>query len=173
MKLVPVLWSLVVLLVLASCNTGLSPVNEPSGFRGVVRFKNWPPPDSVRDLRIVAFESYPTDSSNIISSLLQGTAAFYPDLGVRFETVFPRNADSSAYVFTIQDGYNLQLKNYTYIILAQQYGPNVFTDWRPAGVYSVRPNSFDPASVRVLLHQVMPDININVDFDNPPPRPWR
>lgn len=163
----------VFLLVLEGCHTGLAPINEPSGFKGVVRFTNWPPADSVRDLRIVAFESYPTDSANIITSLLNGTAAFYPDLGVRFETVFPRNAASASYEFTTKNGYNLQLKNYTYIILAQQYGPNVFTDWRPAGVYAVRPNSFEPAPVRVLLHQMIPNINIDVDFDNPPPRPWR
>lgn len=157
------------LVLYPSCDTGLTPLNEPSGFRGVVRFKNWPSADSVRELRIVAFESYPTDSSGIIPALLAGTAAVYPEL----ERRLPTFVDSIEYEFTTKNGLNLQLRNYVYIILAQQYGPNVFNDWRPAGVYAARPNSFDPAPVRVLLHRIVPNIDIDVDFNNPPPRPWR
>jgi hypothetical protein len=158
------------LLVLSSaCDTGLSPLNEPSGFRGIIRFKNWPPADSVREIRLVAFETYPTDSAGIIGTLLSGHAAVYPELDKRF----PKFVDSIEYEFTTKQGVNLQLRKYDYVILAQQYGSNVLTDWRPAGVYTTQPNTFNPASVRVLLHRITPNIDIQVDFHNLPPRPWR
>ncbi len=158
------------LLFLSSgCDTGLSPLNEPSGFRGVIRFKNWPPADSVRELRIVAFESFPSDSAGIIATLLSGRAAVYPPLDKRL----PRFVDSLEYEFTTKQGLNLQLKNYEYVIVALQYGPNVLTDWRPAAVYATMLGAFDPAPVRVLLHRIAPNINIQVDFRNLPPRPWR
>lgn len=157
------------LCVVPACDTGLTPLNEPSGFRGVIRFQNWPPADSVRELRIVAFESLPTDSSTIIESLLAGTAAVYPPL----DQQFPKFVDSVEYEFTTKKGINLKLRNYTYIILAQQFGPNILSDWQTAGVYSTRPNSFEPAPLRVLLHRTTPNVDINVDFHNPPPTPWR
>ncbi len=153
----------------SGCDTGLLPLNEQSGFRGVVRFKNWPSPDSVRELRIVAFEAFPTDSAGILVALLEGRAAIYPPLEKRLPTF----VDSIEYEFTTKEGLNLQSKNYAYIILAQQYGPNVLTDWQPAGVYTFLPNTFTPAPVRVLLHRITPNIDIDVDFRNLPPKPWR
>ena len=95
--------------------------------------------------------------------------AVYPSIG----TKFPSYIDSLEYVFTTRTGTNLQVKNYSYVIIAQQYGPNVLNDWQPAGVYSTTTGSFDPAPVRVLLHRVSPGIDINVDFRNLPPKPWR
>ena len=157
------------LLLSSGCDTGLLPLNDPSGFRGVIRFRNWPPADSVRELRVVAFETYPSDSAGIIVTLLSGRAAVYPELEKRL----PKFVDSLKYEFTTKEGLNLQTRNYEYIIVALQYGPNVLTDWRPAGVYTTRPNTFDYAPVRVLLHRVAQDIDIYVDFNNPPPRPWR
>jgi hypothetical protein len=152
-----------------ACNEELGPLNGHSGFRGIIRFKNWPPPDSISDLRLVAFESFPTDSAQILITLLAGGGAAYPPIGAKF----PLFADSLEYVFTTTTGTNLQVKNYAYIIVAQQYGPNILNDWQPAGVYSTTPDSFDPAPLRVLLHRVSPGIDINVDFHHLPPKPWR
>ena len=151
------------------CNEEIGPLNEPSGFRGVIRFKNWPPPDSLRDLRLVAFDVFPIDSAQILITLLAGGGAVYPAIG----TKFPSFIDSLEYVFTAKTGTNIQVKNYAYVIIAQQYGPNILNDWQPAGVYSSAPGSFDPAPVRVLLHRVSPGIDINVDFHQLPPKPWR
>lgn len=152
------------------CNTGLEPLNSPSGFRGVIRFKNWPPPDSVQNLQIVAFEQLPADSSNIlITVVVDRRAAAFPGLNARL----PRFVDSVAYEFTTSNGIGLKPANYEYIIVAQQYGPNVLTQWQPAGVYTRRPNSFEPAPLRILLHRIVPNIDIEVDFRNLPPKPWR
>jgi hypothetical protein len=152
-----------------ACNEELGPLNGPSGFSGIVRFKNWPPPDSLLDLRLVAFEAFPTDSAQILITLLTGGGAAFPPIGAKF----PLFADSIEYVFTTTTGTNLQIKNYAYVIIAQQYGPNILNDWEPVGVYSSAPDSFDPAPLRVLLHRVSPGIDINVDFHHLPPKPWR
>jgi hypothetical protein len=157
------------LLLSIGCNTGLEPLNSPSGFRGVIRFKNWPRPDSVQNLQVVAFEAFPRDSSSILATLFAGRGAAFPGLNARL----PRFVDSAEFEFTTKNGINLQVANYEYVIVAQQYGPNVLSDWQPAGVYTTRPNSFDPAPLRILLHRIVPNIDIEVDFRNLPPKPWR
>lgn len=151
------------------CDSELGPVGGPSGFSGILRFKNWPVPDSVLDMRIVAFETYPSDSAGILASLLSGHGAVYPAIN----TKFPTFVDSLPYEFTTTDGTNLQVTAYQYVIVAQQFGPKVLTDWRPVGVYPAAPGSFIPAPVRVILHHVISGIDIQVDFQNPPPKPWR
>jgi len=152
----------------AGCDKGLEPSNEPSGFSGIIRFKNWPPPDSVLELRLVAFEKYPSDTSNIIRALLSGEAVVYPPVGA---TGFAKFVDSIPYVFS-NDGAVIKVTKYDYVVVAHRYGTNFLADWKPAGVYTTTPNSFDPAPVQVLLHRIVPDIDINVDFNNPPPKPW-
>ena len=153
----------------AGCNEELGPLNEDSGFSGVIRFKNWPPADSVREMRLIVFESVPTDSSSIIPTLLARRAAAWPAL----ERDFPRPVDSLPYVFTTKTGTNLQVTNYDYVAVVYQFGSNVLTDWRPAGVYSVTPGRFEPAPLRVLLHRTTENVDIQVDFHNLPPVPWR
>jgi hypothetical protein len=165
------LFLLSIILLSSGCDTGLGPINEPSGFSGVIRFKNWPPADSVRDLRIVVFEKYPSDSAGILITLLAGRAAVYPaDLSSKGS--LPKFVDSAPYLFNTKNGINLKVQQYNYIVVAQLYGPNSFTDWRPAGVYTTEPNTFNPSPVRVLLHRIVPNIDIEVDFHNPPPKPW-
>lgn len=153
----------------AGCDKGLTPVNTPSGFSGVIRFKNWPDFSKVLELRLVAFQEFPSDSVGIFPALLAGQVAIYPQVG---STGLPHSGqDSVSYVFTTA-GTLLQVTNYKYIALAQRYGTGYFTDWKPCGVYAVSPGSFEPAVVRVLLHRVVPNVDLNVDFNNPPPKPW-
>lgn len=159
----------VVIFFSMSCDEGLTPLNEPSGFAGVISFRNWPPADSVRELRLVAFERYPSDSSGIIPALLAGTAVFYPQIA---EKGFAHFVDTIQYAFTTK-GTNLRVGTYNYVIVAWQYGSNILADWRPAGVYTLQPGTFEPAPVRLLLHKTLPNIDIQVDFHNPPPKPWR
>ncbi|MDH3251837.1 MAG: hypothetical protein OEM41_03540 [Ignavibacteria bacterium] len=157
------------MLLLPACDEGLGPLNEPSGFSGVIHFTNWPSPDSVQELRLVAFTEFPSDSSGILLALLEGRAVVYPPVGA---SGFRKFVDTLQYAFTTQ-GTNLQVRPYNYVIIAQRYGSNFFADWQPAGVYTTQPNSFDPAPVRILLHRITPNIDIEVDFSNPPPKPWR
>lgn len=120
-------------------------------------------------MRLVAFEAYPADSAGILAALLAGHGAVYPAIG----TKFPSFVDSLPYAFTTTDGTNLQVTNYEYVIVAQQFGPNILADWRPVGVFPAFSGSFIPAPVRVILHHVIPGIDIQVDFHNLPPKPWR
>lgn len=159
-------------LLYSGCDKGLEPPTGESGFSGTIRFRNWPTtPDSVRQIRLVAFEAYPTDSSGILLTLLAGRAAIYP-ANLNSSGSLPKFVDSVVYTFDTKNGLNLQVQEYAYVVVAQQYGPNVFSDWRPAGVYTIQAGSFEPAPVRVLLHRVAANIDIQVDFNNPPPKPW-
>jgi len=155
---------------IAGCDKGLGPLNEPSGFSGVIHFKNWPADQStVLELRLVAFTAFPSDSVAIFPALLAGQAVVYPPVGA---TGFKKFVDTLHYAFTTQ-GTTLQLTTYKYIAIAQRFGTNYFADWKPCGVYTLGPNAFDPAPVQVLLHRVIPNIDITVDFNNPPPKPWQ
>jgi len=78
--------------LLAGCKEELGPLNEPSGFSGVIRFRNWPPASSIYEMRLVALEFAPTDSLSIISSLLAGKAAVYPPAQ---ETIYQRWSTAS------------------------------------------------------------------------------
>jgi hypothetical protein len=155
--------------LLPGCDTGLGPLNEPSGFSGVIRYTNWPSADSLRSIRLVAFESFPNDSAGILTALLTGKATVYPTIG---QPNLPAYVDETPYVFTTT-GTTLQVKEYKYIAVAVQYGPNILSDWWPVGVFTKDAGTFNPSPVRVLLHRITPGIDINVDFHNRPPRPWR
>lgn len=165
----------VLILFSTGCDTGLAPPDAPSGFSGVIRFKHWPPADSVWELRIVAFPSYPSDSANILIDLSQRLVSVYPQIGqpnlLSDTTQKVLFADSIRYSFT-SAGTTLDVGVYNYVALAWRDSPNLF-DWRPAGVYSTGPGPFDPAPVRVLLHKVTTGIDMQVDFSNPPPKPWQ
>jgi hypothetical protein len=162
------------ILLWSGCDTGLGPVNEPAGFSGTIRFKNWPPADSVREVRIVAFEKFPADSAGVFLALLNYKAALYPpDLSSRGS--LPKFVDTVSYRFSTRasEGLNLKVQQYEYVVVAVQYGPNVLTDWNPVGVYTMHPGTFEPAPLRVLLHRITPHIDFDVDFHNLPPKPWR
>jgi hypothetical protein len=166
----------VLVLLSAGCDTGLGPPDSPSGFSGVIRFRHWPSADSVQELRVIAFPSYPSDSASILLDLLYGYAIVYPQIGkpnlLSDTTQQVRGADSIRYSFS-STGTTLKVGVYNYVALAWRYGPNVFADWRPAGVYTTGPGLFDAAPVRVLLHKDVTGVNILADFSNPPPKPWR
>ncbi len=157
-------------LLLPGCNEELGPLNADSGFSGVLRFRNWPPADSNFEMRLIVFEDVPTDSAGIIPTLLAGKAAIWPAAGQDFPTMI----DSLPYEFTERTGTNLHVKNYNYVAVVWQYGSNVLLDWRPAGVYTAgAPNTSPPVPLRVVLHRIIPNIDILVDFHNLPPIPWR
>ncbi len=160
----------------SGCDKGLEPIDNPSGFSGSLRFRNWPTPDNVYELRLIAFKQFPRDSAGILFQLVSGNIDVYPPIGSpafrKFDSTGTVHVDSLSYTFTTQ-GTTLKLANYEYIVLGWRYSGTDFFAWRPAGVYAVQPNSFEPKPLRILLHKIAENINIEVDFSNPPPRPWR
>lgn len=164
------------LLLVSGCDRGLGPISEDTGFNGVITFRNWPPPEQVEELRLVAFTEYPADSSGILAALLQGRAVIYPPVTVgvaaALEILGNKSADTVNYAFT-KEGTTLLEGTYNYVVVAWRYGPNYFADWRPAGVYTESPGTFEPAPVVVRERRMRKDVNITVDFNNLPPKPWK
>jgi len=151
-----------------SCDHGLAPLPvEPeavkAGFGGVIRYiGKWPPPDSLKDLRLVAFLNFPPQ--DIVSEVISGKAKVYPPLG---ESSLPFNVDSTRYEFFVDPG------TYQYIAVAQQYGPNVFADWKAVGMYHTTSEPNQPASVTVPPNVFVTGIDIMVDFDHLPRQPFK
>jgi len=146
--------------------------NGPFGFSGIILFKNWPSPDSLQELRLVAFREPPSDTVSYLAFIV-GQGAVYPPVGKpNLLLLMMLPADSIQYSFT-SEGTNLQVTTYKYIAVAWRYGPNLFTDWKPCGVYSVGPQPFAPTTVNLVSNSLTQNININVDFRNPPPKLWQ
>lgn len=147
-----------------SCDGGLSPTvtTVPFGFMsGTIRYQHWPPRDSLIDLRLVAFRGFPPGS--IPNEVLAGTAVVYPSIGDT--ALIPFYVDSLRYVFSLPPG------EYQYVVIAQQYGPDLYADWRAVGQYDLDSNLTVPSPVTISPSDTTLDININVDFTNPPPPP--
>lgn len=153
-----VLFSLVLVFVFSSCNHGLKPPSLPeqTGFGGVVFFRGeWP--DTVFDLRVVAFRDYPP--KNIIQDVLQGKAVFTKEK-------LPVNVSSARYSIFTEPG------EWKYVVCAMQYGENIFSDWKVIGVYDETPDDTIPTPVVVPSGKFVTGIDIFCDFQNPPPQPF-
>ena len=155
------LLAFVLLLSVSACDEGMKPAPF-TGFSGVIRYKNWPPADSLRDLRIVAFRNFPPGS--IFEEVLNGRAVVYPGLLDTF--ALPLFVDSMKYEVTAPTG------QFQYIAVAQQFGPNLFTDWRAVGQYDLDTNLTVPSPIEIFADRQTKGIDINVDFHKLPPQPF-
>ncbi len=144
------------LFLYSTCDHGLElPPPVKPGFGGRIAYKGkWPPPDSVKLLAVVGFKRYPP--SNIVGDVLSGEAVF--------DTTLRRNVDFEDYKILTDPG------KFEYVIVAQQYGANIFSDWRIIGVYSDDPERRQPRTVEIVKDTFVPNVNINVDFDHLPPQ---
>lgn len=150
-----------------ACDGGLEPpataVQVPMGtMTGLVTYRNWPPIDSLHDLRLVAFRNFPP--RDILTEVLQGRAAVYPPIGD--SPLVPFFVDSLRFIFVLPAG------TYEYVAIAQQYGPSISTDWRAVGQYDLDTNLTIPSSVEVIANDTTGGVDIDVDFNNPPPPPF-
>jgi hypothetical protein len=163
---VVILISLIFLFVI-QCEHGLSPSDAKqipqnvTGISGFILYKNWPSPDSLKDLRLVAFRNFPPQ--NILAEVLSGSAIVYPPI------------DTSAHLL-----YNVAFEEFTmplppdtfkYIVVAQQYGDNIATDWRAVGQYDTDNDSL-PTAIIIEENTFLEGINIDVDFKNLPIQPF-
>ncbi|MDH3251614.1 MAG: hypothetical protein OEM41_02415, partial [Ignavibacteria bacterium] len=89
---------------ITACNKGIESEPQaatgPGAMTGLVTYRNWPSPDSLRDLRIVAFRSFPP--VDIVTEVLQSRAVVYPPLGDT--ALVPFFVDSLRYKFTLEAG---------------------------------------------------------------------
>ncbi|RMF56496.1 MAG: hypothetical protein D6748_13350 [Calditrichaeota bacterium] len=162
---------LVTISILYYCDKGLSPIPETSGgieedtltgISGTVYFKNWPPPDSLYELRIVVFKKFPPE--NLIVEVLTGEAIIYP-------TALEDTVTLPFYVDSVDYAIELEPRVYEYVVLAHRYGPNRGADWQAAGQYDTTPDSL-PTPVTVVEGKLLKNIDIYVDFKNLPIQPF-
>ena len=146
-------------LVSLGCDHGLAP-RPVSGIQGTITFQNWPLADSLYDLRLVVFRTFPP--TNVVLEVLSGQAFVFPPID---STHLPYFVDRVDYFLELPPG------RYAYVVVAQQYGPNVFTDWRAVGQYDVDTDSL-PSPVVVPEGEVVPSVDIQVDFDHLPIQPF-
>jgi len=148
-----------------ACDHGLQPeAQEPSqisGISGTISYVNWPASDFLFDLRLIVFERYPP--GDIFTELIEGRAQVYPAIG---QDGLPFNIDTTRYVMELNAG------DYEYVVVAQQFGPNVFEDWLAAGQYDTLLTDDLPTPVTVQVGEILENINIHVDFDSLPPQPF-
>ena len=157
---------IILLFVAWACDHGLAPPGEtgpskPTGISGIIYYQNWPPQDSVLNLKLVVFNDYPP--GDIVTEVLNGNAKAYPeDLADRL----PYGVDTTHYQM------ELAPRTYAYVVVAQQYGGNLYADWRAVGQYDATPQDSLPTSVTVIKDSVISGINIYVNFDSLPPQPF-
>lgn len=145
------------------CHGGLEPTDplEKSFVRGSISYvggaENWPREDSVKEIRAVAFKSYPP--KDIFNEILSENAYFTQD-------TLPRFVAESSYEIEIPEP-PTELK---YIAVAQRYG--TIMEWLAIGVYAVEGDPANPTAVRIKAGETADSIDIVVDFDNLPPQPF-
>jgi hypothetical protein len=148
-----------------SCDGGLAPPERAGGppyITGLITYRNWPPADSIVDLRLVLFKNFPP--GDIVQEVLSGRAVVYPAIGDT--SLVPLFVDSLRYSFTAAAGV------YAYVVVAQQFGPNVQEDWRAVGQYDPDADPSIPTPVTLAEGDTTRAIDIAVDFLNPPPTPF-
>jgi hypothetical protein len=154
------------LLLLDGCDHGLEPSRPVQpGFSGSIRFQGTWPTDTL-EIRLIASQAWRkfTSFTEIITLVINtDSVKIYPppaDVGL------PMGLDSIQYEFSVPPA------TYRYIAVVQRFGTNPFADWRIIGVFDGGNGTQEPVDVIIPTNQIVPDINILVDFDNPPRQPF-
>ena len=148
--------------LMLTCDHGIEPPHaekSKTGLSGTVYFSNWGSAGHTERLKIVFFTDFPP--RNIIDEVNKGRAKYYP---VNLVASLPLGNESTNYEMILNAG------EYKYISVAQQYGTNVYNDWRSVGQYNEMPGDSLPSPVTVLQDSVIQHIDIFVDFANLPPQ---
>ncbi|MBN1398487.1 MAG: hypothetical protein JXA06_10690 [Bacteroidetes bacterium] len=161
---------IILCVVFIACDAGLAPPSPVElGFGGTVYFApgSWPA-DSLISLWIFASQVYPLDSSKVYAGLFGNpvTIFLYPSI----TSSLPFYVDSLEYSFPLRPGI------YKYIGVIQQkdsdlqgLGIRVF---KVVGFYQDPADPSLPGFVEANDSVQVKGININVDFNNPPPQPF-
>lgn len=153
--------------VFFNCDHGLSPSDAEivTGIRGVITYAdNWPPPDSLKELRLVAFQDFPP--GNIFAEIVSGRAIAFPSDP-------DENASLDFNVHRQEYFMEMPVGTYKYIVVAHRFGSNRFSQdsWRAVGQYDTDSDSL-PTQVTLEENTILLNININVDFKHLPIQPF-
>ena len=143
----------------AGCGDGLSPELGLVGMEGTITVvSTFPPLDSLVTLRIVAARKYPPQ--DIVTEYSAGRLLVSDALTL----------DARTQTFQLRQG---DLKGvFEYVCVAQQYGPNPFSQWRVVGVYSVTGDKTAHSAIDFGSGRYLRGIDIRVDFYDLPPQPF-
>lgn len=122
---------------------------EPTGvITGIVTYSGeWPPADSLERLVFVPLKKVPQTAQDIFADIDNLVFSEQLDYFVERDTFTVNNVPNGRYIYNA---------------VAQQYGTNIFDDWRPVGLYE------ENGGV-IIVDGDTTSIAVHVDFDNPPP----
>jgi hypothetical protein len=154
--------------ILFSCDHGIEPLEaQSSGFSGTVSFQSsWP--DSVKRSFLIIFKNPLLADSDFVITNIRFLSREIP-LG------------SSEYIFSSLDSTYIPPDpgpfpsgNYAYVAVVQQ-STEVLSlarkDWFVSGLYYSNDDTTKPGTMVIPDSTFVRNININVDFNNPPPQP--
>lgn len=156
---------ILVFILIIGCDHGIAPRIEPprTGFSGKITFKNnWP--NDIYQTRVVAFR----DTIRTVADFNLFNIGFISDTipyGVR-EFIYESDKNP---LIEPQAGTTLK-----YIVVAQSIVPNPLPrrqDWRVAGIYYSPQDTTKYGSVSIENGVFKRNIDIVVDFNNPPVQP--
>lgn len=152
--------------VAVSCNHGIEPapeINVEPGFSGTVYFNGtWP--DDILQTRIVLFKE----------PLL--SAEDFNTLNLRYiSEIIPKDTKEYNYTTLSEDAAlaNIESGEYAYLAVAQSKALFSLSrqDWFVVGIYTIPPDTVNPAKLIIPENRFLKNINIKCDFDNPPIQP--
>ncbi|MGB5529129.1 MAG: hypothetical protein WBQ32_04090 [Ignavibacteriaceae bacterium] len=153
-----------------SCDHGIEPkpiLKSPPGFSGTIRFvSEWP--DSVKRSFIVVFKNpLFTPADFTIENLKFLSREIL--LGVQMHDF---SSLDSAYIPATPGPF--PSGSYAYVAVVQQSTENLSLarkDWFVSGVYYANGDTTKPGTMVIPDSTFVKNINITVDFSNPPPQP--
>jgi hypothetical protein len=161
---------LILCLLVIGCDGGLAPPPPVElGFSGTVHFAPgyWPPSDSIYSLWIFASQVYPLDSIKVLTGLFGNpmTIFLYPSIN---QSLSRDQVDSLAYSFPLKAG------TYKYVGVIQQVSPSLtnIRAFRVVGFYKDSIDASQPGIVEVNDSYQTRGVDMDVDFQNPPPQPF-
>ena len=161
--------AIVVSLSIISCDKGIAPYSQvtagPAGFDGKVTFYgSWP--DSVQQTYIVVFKQ-----------TLQSSSDFFPPNLSYVVGPIPYGATEYSYNSIDNNGvssFSLNPGSYNYVVVAQSKKSTLSlnrSDWTVVGIYYLPGDTTNPGTLIIKSGEITHNINIDCNFDNPPPQP--
>lgn len=156
-------------ILFSSCDHGIAPLPinpEPAGFTGRITFVGtWP--DSIKRTHLVVFKDPLLEAGDFNILNLKFVSWEIP-FGISVYYYSSRDSSVIPGTGTFNPG------EYAYVAVAQQFTENLSLnrrDWFVAGVFYSLSDESHPGKLIIPNDTYVWNININCDFDNPPPQP--
>ena len=145
----------------------LTPADKISGFSGTVTFiSEWP--DSIKRAFVVVFQNPLLTPGDFTVFNLKFLSREIP----LESPVYEYSSLDSAFIPEVPGPF--PPGSYAYVAVAQQSTPEISLarkDWFVSGIYYTSGDTTQPGKMVIPDSAFVEDINITVDFNNPPPQP--